>query len=94
MRLLEEFRQQDMSHQMVLTERERMHVSGVTNIHSFDEQAVRLETTCGILNINGERLHMEGLQLETGDLYINGKVVGMQYIENTPRRSLLSRLFR
>lgn len=81
-------------HRLALDDRERMTVGGVTEVESFDEQTVQLLTTCGALTVSGRGLHIEQLQLETGDLQLSGRVDSLQYTDQQPRRSLLGRLFR
>jgi sporulation protein YabP len=84
----------ELSHRLLLEEREKMRLSGVKDVESFDEQAVLLLTTRGALKIEGENLHIEGLQLETGDLTLSGKVNNFTYSDRGPRRSLLGKIFR
>lgn len=71
-----------------------MQISGVTDVESFDEQTVKLVTTCGTLTIGGDALHISQLQLETGDLRLSGRVDTLVYTVHEPRRSLLGRIFR
>ncbi len=84
----------ELSHRLLLEEREKMRLSGVKEVESFDEQSVMLLTTCGALKIEGCDLHIESLQLETGDMVLNGKVNNFTYSERGPRRSLLGKIFR
>lgn len=91
---MQELQQKDLLHQLTLKEREQMHISGVTDVESFDEQAVKLITTCGALSISGTGLHISELQLETGDIRLSGHVDSFVYTVHEPRRSLFGRLFR
>ncbi len=54
-------------------------VSGVKEIISFDELNVSLVTSCGVLNIDGEGLHIASLDLVKGMTEINGQISGMYY---------------
>ena len=84
----------DMPHTLRLEERERLHVGGVTDVDSFDEETVKLLTTRGVLTVCGAGLHIEQLQLDTGDLRLAGRVDTLVYTSRETRRGKLGKLFR
>ena len=45
-------------HSLSLVEREKMTLSGIKEVFSFDEQLIELETSKGYLDIRGENLHI------------------------------------
>lgn len=81
-------------HCLTLTGRERLALSGVSDVSGFDEQTVSVETTCGTLIIKGSSLHISKLSLETGEVDIDGNISSMQYLGSTSKKSLMSRIFR
>lgn len=82
-------------HHLILEERERLTVSGVEDVQSFDETAIVMETGRGLLVVRGEDLHIEKLSLDGGDLKVEGEIESLQYEESARERGgLLSRLFR
>lgn len=83
-----------MPHQLIVNDREKMTVSGVTDVESFDEENIQLVTTRGALTVSGAGLHIEQLQLETGDMRLSGRVDSLTYTERQPHRNLFGRLFR
>mgnify|MGYP003192762964 CR=1 FL=1 len=48
----------------------------------------------GKLVMKGENLHIDKLNLETGDVSIDGKINAMQYLGNGASKSKLSKLFK
>ncbi|NBI08497.1 sporulation protein YabP [Colidextribacter sp. OB.20] len=83
----------EMSHHIILEEREQLVVSGVEEVESFDENTILLTTAQGALEIQGEELHIEKLSLDGGDLKVEGRVNALLYgEENRPRGGLLARL--
>ncbi|MCI8423108.1 MAG: sporulation protein YabP [Lawsonibacter sp.] len=84
----------DMGHRVILEDRNRLLVSGVEEVESFDEGSILLTTALGALEIQGEGLHIEKLSLDGGDLKVEGQVNALLY-ENEPRErgGLLGRLF-
>ncbi len=86
-------KQHDLQHHCTVKERESMQISGVTEVESFDEESIRLITTCGLLTVNGKNLQLVALQPETGDVRLNGQVDSLVYSAHE-QRSFLRRLFR
>ena len=69
-----EERNREMPHTVILEGRERLSISGVVDVQSFDEEQVLLETVRGMMVVRGQGLHVERLQLEAGELIVEGEV--------------------
>lgn len=88
-------RDTDHRHRILLESRNRLTVSGVSGVDSFDEDSILMTTTEGTLSIRGSALHIEKLSLDGGDLLVEGTVDSLTYEEeDTHRESFLGRLFR
>ena len=74
--LAEERRNQ---HSVTLEERERVRILGVTEVISFDEEGVWMETVDGPLWIKGSGLHVAKLNLDDGEVKLDGEINGMEY---------------
>lgn len=82
-------------HHLVLESRERLSVSGVEEVESFDENTIVMITCQGTLIVRGDGLHIEKLSLDGGDLKVEGNIDSLTYEEdNRSRGGLLSRLLR
>ena len=82
------------AHGITLEERERLCVSGVEEVESFDENTVVMITTGGPLVVRGSGLHIEQLSLDGGQLRLEGQVESLTYEEDRGgRNGLLARLF-
>src|SRR5690554_5760320 len=87
-------------HKLVIDKREKVEVSGVLNVDSFDDQEIILETEQGLLAMRGEDLHINHLNLEQGELVIEGFLLELAYSEERGLRrkdrgkSFLERLFK
>lgn len=68
-------------HHLILEDRERLTVSGVEEVESFDENTIVMETAQGVLIVRGEDLHIEKLSLDGGDLKVEGMVESLTYEE-------------
>lgn len=65
-----------------LIERQVLTVNGVSNVESFDESKVILQTNLGLLVVKGEGLNVTALNLDEGQLTIQGIVGGLEYLED------------
>lgn len=83
-------------HNIILEDRKALTVSGVSDVDSFDEQAVMLFTELGELTVRGTDLHMNKLNVETGDVSIEGNISSLSYQDEVQRSSggFMGKLFR
>lgn len=81
-------------HRITLDGRSRLTMTGVTEVESFDENMIVLNTTRGTLVIRGEGLHLQLLSLDGGQVHVDGTVDSMTY-EDSAREpgGFFSRLF-
>lgn len=80
------------AHSIHIDNRMRIVVTGVADVISFNEQDVLLLTEAGPLNLVGTGLHMNRLNLEDGQVCIEGELLGLDYEpEDAGRRGLFSR---
>lgn len=85
-------------HRLVIENREHTEITGVIHVDSFDDEEVVMETEVGLLAVRGENLHIKHLNLEQGEVLIDGYVLELAYAEekrNRARgRNILERLFK
>ena len=85
------------THSLMLENRQNGRITGVKDIKSFDEKEILLFTQAGKLVIKGEQLLVKQLDLEKGEVDLEGKVDSLTYLsKNTDNRdeSLFRRMFR
>ena len=82
-------------HNLILKERKSLNISGVLDVDSFDDNAVVAYTELGELTIKGTGLHISKINLDSGDLELDGDVYSMEYAEDRPsEKGFFSKLFR
>ena len=82
-------------HSIIVEERKNVSVSGVTDVESFDEETVVLMTDLGELVIKGYGLRISRIDVQAGDLALEGEIYQLGYSDPQPGGGgLLSRLFR
>lgn len=90
---------QGKGHSLVAGDRREITVRGVSEVISFDEANVRLVTTCGVLNLEGEGLRIHVLNLKDGVVAVTGQLNGVLYEDpdgepvSTPKKSRSRRFF-
>ncbi len=83
-----------MPHSLNLDERHRLAVTGVSEVLSFDENQVVMDTALGLLTVEGEQLHVEKLSLDVGELTLEGSVQSLSYSRGAQKRgSFWSKVF-
>lgn len=81
---------------IVIQNREKAVVTGVEDIHSFDDELVIVQTDLGILTIKGENLKMNKLNLENNELIIEGRTSAIAYSDaaQNKKQGLMNKLFK
>ncbi len=64
---------------LILENREKLTISGVLDVLSFDDQVVILETELGLLTVKGENLRINKLSIDTQDVIVEGEVSSLNY---------------
>ena len=81
---------------IVIQNREKAVITGVEDIHSFDDELVIVQTDLGILTIKGENLKMNKLNLENNELIIEGRTSAIAYsdADQNKKQGLMNKLFK
>lgn len=86
------------SHNITITERKNIVISGVKKIDSFDEEEFLLETNMGYIVIKGSELEIIKLDTYQGNVSIKGKINSLSYLENAKGKEkeegVFSKLFK
>ena len=87
----------DLPQNIIIENRQKISVSGVEDIESFNEQQIVLYTNCGVLVIDGHNMHISKLSIENGETFITGDIDSVVYHDSYGKKnkqSLLSKLLR
>ena len=82
-------------HEITVEGRERMAVSGVTEVISFDDSCAVLKTVDGELTVEGSGIRIGELDSSSGKVSLSGRIDALFYSAETPerRRGLFGRMF-
>ena len=86
------------NHNINITGRKNITITGVKKIDSFDDNEFMLETNMGYLLIKGNNLEIIKLDTYQGDVAIKGKIDSLNYLESSNKKekkeSMLNKLFK
>ena len=85
--------EQETSHSLTLEQRKSLTMTGVSEVVSFDDTAVVLQTGLGALTVQGEGLRLKTLSTEGGRVSVTGTVSALIYEEPRERGGWARRLF-
>ncbi len=87
---------ENVPHRICWEQRKLGTVTGVKDVISFDEEEVRVETTMGVLAIEGKELQVKQLSVERGEMELEGNIRQLTYTESREQKGkrLMGRLFR
>lgn len=75
----------DEQHSLHLNQRQKLTMTGVSEVISFDECTVVVQTALGLLEIQGQQLQLKNLSTEGGQIAVEGTVNSLSYEQ--PRRT-------
>ena len=81
---------------LILENREKLSVSGVLDVLSFDDQVVIMDTELGLLTIKGENLRINKLSIDTSEVIVEGNIYNLGYSEEHEENKggILSKIFK
>jgi sporulation protein YabP len=84
-------------HKVIIDSREKVVITAVEDVDSFNENEVIMLTNRGFITVTGEDLHINKLSLEEGQLVITGTIQSVDYAdheEERTKRGVFSRVFK
>ena len=78
---------------IILDNRKKLCITGVDDVMGFNEETVSVTTSMGNLIIRGSSLHINKLNLDSGEVEVEGKIDSLQYTESKQSKSFVQRLF-
>jgi sporulation protein YabP len=81
---------------LLLENREKLCVTGVVDVESFNDQCIIAITELGALIIRGSELHINKLNLESNELIVEGDIFSLEYSdgETVKSKSFFVKMFK
>lgn len=94
--MIEEKKNNKVAHNIILENRNKLSISGVNDVDSFDDKQISAFTEMGFLTIKGSNLHINKFNTQNGELNLSGKIDSLIYSnrEKVSTTNLISKLFK
>ena len=82
---------------LILENRQKLSISGVNDVLSFDDQVVMVDTELGLLTVKGENLKINKLSIDTSEVIVEGEISYLSYSDKSAEKektSLISKIFK
>ena len=84
----------NLKHDLSLTNRKELLVTGVKNIESFDSEEFLIETNLGFLHIKGSNLTLDKMDNENNELIIKGQINSLSYVSSQKGKENKGSIFK
>lgn len=87
----------NMIQNLVLENRNKLSISGVLDVLSFDDQIIIVETDLGMLTVKGDNLKINKLSIDTSEVIVEGEILSLSYSQKEYEKKgegLLSKIFK
>ena len=76
--------------------REKLHITGVLDVDSFNEEIIIAHTELGLIVVRGVELRINKLTLDSNELNVEGKIYALEYndLESDKKGKLLKKMFK
>ena len=81
-------------HNIIIENREKMHLTGVKEVKSFNEEEMILITELGELHIKGTGLHINVFNVDSGEMNIEGMLNALGYKGNVTPKGIMGKLLK
>ncbi len=85
------------NHEVKMTDRKTIYLTGIKKIVSFDNEEFLMESNMGVILLKGESLELNKLDTSDGNVKIKGKINSMSYVDGKQKNkdeSLITKLFK
>ena len=86
------------NHDIFITARKKLQITGINKIVSLNNEEFLIDTKMGLLLIEGNNLVMQQLDIDKGQIWIEGTINSLGYIENDKKKkektTFLGKLFK
>ena len=81
---------------ILIEDRNRITITGVEQVESFNENIIILKTVKGGMTIKGEGLNIEKLNLDDGNVKIDGIINGIIYSDkdSSQKGNIIGKIFK
>lgn len=86
------------NHELKLENRNKLSITGISKIESLNSEEFLIQTSSGLLLVTGENLVMQQLDIDKGNIWIEGNVNSLEYVEKEKEKKqktgIMGKLFK
>ncbi|MCX7696007.1 MAG: sporulation protein YabP [Caloramator sp.] len=84
------------NHNLNMINRQKLDITGVVNVINFNEEQINLSTIMGQMIIKGKNMKINRLNVDSGDMCIEGEFIGINYLnkQTSSSESIFKKLFK
>ncbi len=75
------------SHNLILSNRKKVDMTGVSDVENFNEQYILVHTELGLMEIRGYGLRIIKLDIENKKLVVEGEICGLIYDDKANKKA-------
>lgn len=81
---------------ILVEDRNKVTITGVDQVESFNENTIVLKTIKGGMIIKGENLNVDKLNLDDGNVKISGIINGVNYVDkdSSQKGNIIGKIFK
>lgn len=72
--------------EIVIKDKNRVEIDSVLSVRSFDEDGIVVESSLGLVSVEGRGLRIENFEKSTTRILVTGNISGVFYLENKDKK--------
>lgn len=72
--------------EIVIKDKSRVEIDSVLSVRSFDEDGIVVESSLGLVSVEGRGLRIENFEKSTTRILVTGNISGVFYLENKDKK--------
>lgn len=82
-------------HSLIIEERGKLIISGVTDVGNFDDENITVFTGCDEIDIKGEKLKISEVNTDNGNFCAEGRITSVSYsTKKTKNSGFFAKVFK
>ena len=72
--------------EIIIRDKNRVEIDSVSSVRSFDEDGIVVESSLGLVSVEGRGLRIENFEKSTTRILVTGNISGVFYLENKDKK--------
>ncbi len=74
------------SQTIIISDKKKVEIDSVISVRSFDEEGVLIESSLGLISVEGREMRIENFEKITAKILITGDILGVYYLEKKEKK--------